>query len=73
MEKVEHMRLIKPGTNIDFIGRRKIAYTLSLAMILATFVALIWRGGPNFGVDFSGGILIQIKLDTKQTPSAMNI
>ncbi len=65
------MRLIKPGTNFDFIGRRKIAFTLSLAMIVATIVALIWRGGPNFGVDFSGGILIQVKLDTKQTPSTI--
>ena len=65
------MKLIKPGTNFNFIGRRKIAYSVSLAMIVATFVALIWRGGPNYGVDFSGGILIQIKLDTKQTPSAI--
>jgi preprotein translocase subunit SecF len=71
MEKVEHMKLIKPGTHVNFIGRRKIAFTLSLAMIVATIVTLIWRGGPNFGVDFTGGILIQIKLDTKQTPSAI--
>jgi preprotein translocase subunit SecF len=69
MEKVEYMKLIKPGTNINFIGRRKFAYTLSLALIVATFVSLIVRGGPNYGVDFSGGILIQVKLDTKQTPS----
>jgi preprotein translocase subunit SecF len=69
MEKVEHMKLIKPGTNLNFIGRRKFAYTLSLALIVATFVSLIVRGGPNYGVDFSGGILIQVKLDTKQTPS----
>lgn len=63
------MKLIKTGTKIDFIGKRKIAFSLSLAMILATFVLLIWRGGPNFGVDFSGGILIQVKLDKKETPS----
>lgn len=63
------MKLIKPGININFTGRRKIAFTLSAAMILVTFLLLMWRGGPNFGVDFSGGILIQVKLDTKQTPS----
>ncbi len=63
------MKLIKPGININFTGRRKIAFALSAAMILVTFLLLMWRGGPNFGVDFSGGILIQVKLDTKQTPS----
>jgi preprotein translocase subunit SecF len=63
------MKLIKPGINIDFLGKRKIAFTLSVVLILATLMVLIWRGGPNFGVDFSGGVLIQAKLDTKQTPS----
>ena len=64
-----HMQFIKPGTKIDFIGKRKIAFTLSLAMILITIFLLLWRGGPNLGVDFSGGVLIQVKLDTKRTPS----
>lgn len=63
------MEFIKPGINIDFIGKRKIALTLSLAVILATVILLIWRGGPNYGVDFSGGILIQVKLEEKQSPA----
>lgn len=63
------MQFIKPGTNINFIGRRKIAFILSAALIAATFLLLLFRGGPNYGVDFSGGIVIQVKLDQKRTPS----
>ncbi len=63
------MEFIKPGTHIDFIGKRKFAYGFSSAMISATILLLIWRGDPNYGVDFSGGIVIQVKLERKQTPS----
>ena len=62
------MELIKPGTNIDFVGKRRIAYSLSLSMIALTVFTLIWRGGPNYGIDFAGGLVIQVKLEEKQTP-----
>ncbi len=63
------MQFIKPGVNIDFIGKRRIAFIFSCAMILATIVLLIWRGGPNYGVDFSGGVLVQVKLPQNISPS----
>ncbi len=63
------MEFIKAGININFIGRRNIAFTLSSMMIIATIFLLILRGGPNFGVDFSGGVLIQVKLDQNRMPS----
>jgi len=50
------MEFIKPDIHIDFLGKRKIAFGFSLFMILLTLVLLLWRGGPNYGVDFSGGI-----------------
>ena len=65
------MEFIKPGTNIDFIGKRKAAFMFSVMMIVATVILLIWRGGPNYGVDFSGGVLIQVKLDQKRAPSEL--
>jgi preprotein translocase subunit SecF len=63
------MEIIKPGINIDFVGKRKIAYSISIALVIATIILLILRGGPNFGVDFTGGVLIQIQLEKKHTTS----
>ncbi|MBW1712479.1 MAG: protein translocase subunit SecF [Deltaproteobacteria bacterium] len=62
------MELIKPGTNIDFIGLRKYAFGFSLVLILITIGSLIYHGGPNYGVDFAGGILIQTAFEEPITP-----
>ncbi len=55
------MRFIKPNINIDFIGKRKTAFLISVAMVLISIASLIVHGGPRYGVDFAGGTLIQIK------------
>ncbi len=55
------MEIIKPGTHIDFVGKRKIAYSISSALILLSIISLIAHGGPKFGIDFVGGSLIQVK------------
>ena len=59
------MEFIKPGTNINFIGNRRIAFIISAILLISTVFLLIWRGGPNYGVDFTGGVLIQVKFDGK--------
>lgn len=55
------MRFIKPNINIDFIGKRKFAYVVSLGLIAATLIFLAINGGPKYGIDFAGGTLIQVK------------
>ena len=55
------MQFIKPGINIDFIGKRKIAFIVSSIMILISFASLIVHGGLRYGIDFAGGTLIQVK------------
>lgn len=62
------MEIIKPGINIDFIGKRKLFFVFSVVAILGTFVLLVWKG-PNFGVDFAGGVVIQVRLEKQQSPS----
>ncbi|MGE4343437.1 MAG: protein translocase subunit SecF [Geoalkalibacter sp.] len=57
------MELIKPDVNIDFIGKRKIALFVSLAMLLVGLASLIVKGGPDYGIDFAGGMIVQVKFD----------
>ncbi|MBW2002816.1 MAG: protein translocase subunit SecF [Deltaproteobacteria bacterium] len=63
------MQFIKTDININFIGQRKIALLLSGALILLTIILLLFRGGPNYGVDFSGGIVIQVRFHHQVTPA----
>ena len=55
------MQLIKPDININFIGKRKMAFGISLAMIFVSIASLLLHSGPRYGIDFAGGTLIQVK------------
>jgi len=61
------MQLIKPDININFISKRKIAFSISLAMILVSIASLLIHKGPKFGIDFAGGTLIQVKFSTPES------
>jgi len=54
------MELIKPGTRIPFTRYRKIAVVLSTVVNVAVLLALFIKG-PNLGVDFAGGTMVQLK------------
>ena len=55
------MQFIKPDTNIDFIGKRRIAFGFSITMILISLISLILHKGPKYGIDFAGGTVIQVQ------------
>jgi preprotein translocase subunit SecF len=55
------MEFIKPDINIDFVGRRKIAFAISLGLILIGIAALLYRGGSLYGIDFAGGTVVQLR------------
>jgi len=56
-------QIIKPDTNFDFIGYRRIAYIVSLVIILAGLGSLLIKGGPQYGIDFAGGMVVQVRFD----------
>jgi len=47
----------------NFIGRRKIAYFISLSLILIGFTSLALRGRGNLGIDFAGGSLQEFRFE----------
>ncbi len=53
------MRILGKATQIDFMGKRKIAMLVSTLLILASLGSLFVRG-LNFGIDFTGGTIIEV-------------
>ncbi|MEK6682692.1 MAG: protein translocase subunit SecF [Nitrospirota bacterium] len=61
------MEIIKPGTNINFVGKMKYAVAFSVIVIAIGIGAMILKGGLNYGIDFAGGTLIELRF--KNEPS----
>jgi preprotein translocase subunit SecF len=55
------MEFIKPGSKINFLGIRRSAFILSGVLIGASIISVILHGGFNYGIDFAGGTLVQVK------------
>ena len=59
------MQLIKNKTSIDFLSpkRRKIALSLSVLFVVVSLVSIATRG-LEFGIDFTGGVLVEIEYNS---------
>src|SRR6266550_3934834 len=62
--------LVPHGTKFDFVGKRRIAVTLSLLANLAVILMAVFHT-LNFGVDYRGGTEMEVKFDKSVDPGAV--
>ena len=55
---------MKYVSNYNFVGNFKISNLSSLFLVLASLILIFFKG-LNFGIDFKGGTLIELRVDSK--------
>jgi preprotein translocase subunit SecF len=53
-------RMYHGETSYDFVGRRRLWFTISAALLLVSLVSLVVPG-LNFGIDFKGGAVFRVQ------------
>jgi preprotein translocase subunit SecF len=56
------MEFFKYTKTFNFMGKSKLAMIISIALVLGSYIILATKG-LNYGVDFAGGTVIQVKFD----------
>jgi preprotein translocase subunit SecF len=69
------MDFIRPDTRFDFIGKKKFTIWVSAVALFLSIGSIVFHGGLRYGVDFAGGILLQVKfskmVDVSEVRSAL--
>jgi preprotein translocase subunit SecF len=58
---MKRLRLLPAQTKFDFIGRRVLSLGLSAALVLVS-LGFFFIQGLNYGIDFRGGTLIEVRM-----------
>ena len=61
------MQLIKPDTQIDFMGQGRLLSLVSLAVVALVLVLMVTKGF-NLGIEFVGGTMIQVQIPEEAGP-----
>lgn len=60
------LKLVPDNTNFKFLKWRNVAMAVSIALILGS-IALVAIRGLNFGVDFAGGLMMEVRFEQGAT------
>ena len=63
-------RLYRGDVSIDFVGRRKTWYLMSLVIVVVAVATLLLRG-LNFGIEFRGGVEFNAQIAEPSTLTAV--
>src|SRR6266478_4492552 len=61
MERGE-MLAIFSNPAYDFIGKRRWAYAVSVALMLLGLGSILVKGGLQYDIDFTGGTLVEVRM-----------
>ena len=51
---------------INFVGGMKVAFTASMILVTFSLVSLLLHGGPRMSIDFTGGSVLQVRIDPEK-------
>ncbi|HZS63129.1 MAG TPA: protein translocase subunit SecF [Xanthobacteraceae bacterium] len=55
-----HLHIVPPGTKFDFMRFRRVSFPIS-ALLSIVAITLYFTHGLNFGIDFRGGTLMEVR------------
>jgi len=64
MSKTLNLKAVFSKTNIDFLKNSKITFYFSTILIILSILLVLFRG-LNFGIDFAGGVLMEVRFEEK--------
>ena len=67
---MKRLQLIPVGTNIQFMSRRKVFFAFSITLVLTSILLFSIRG-LNYGIDFVGGIMLDVKMQPTSSIATM--
>ena len=63
VERLSIGREVIRNTNIGFLSRSRMGFIVSTILIIIGIVSLVLHNGPNFGIDFRGGVKTYAKFN----------